>query len=495
MFLDRETYGQAKEYSLLPFRFLPLDNQREILVTDAGEWLIEPRGTASKIVRRELDTSSLLYQRLRAKQFVYDNLSLPLLDIAATKFRTKKSFLDGFTKLHIFVVTLRCEHSCHYCQVSRQTQDKSLYDMSRETAAASIDLMLDSPAEVITLEFQGGEPLLAFDLIQYIVEEAKNRAAKVRKIIDPVVATNLAVVTDSMLHYFRDQGIKISTSLDGPAWLHNQNRPRPGGNSYEVTIEGIQRARDIVGWENVAALMTTTQLSLDHPIEIIDEYVRQKFHSIFLRCISPYGFAVRTRERTGYEIERFLEFYRKGLTYILELNRGGTDLAEVFATILLTKILTPFPTHFVDLQSPSGAGIGAVVYNYNGDVYASDESRMLAEMGDDRFRLGNVHRQTRNEMFGGDALVRIVRDGVAEALPGCTDCALQAFCGGDPVYHYTTQGHTILHQPTSGFCKKNMSIIKLLLDMIATGDPIVNRIFWAWVRRKGMHEISVGAPQ
>jgi hypothetical protein len=36
-------------------------------------------------------------------------------------------------------------------------------------------------------------------------------------------------------------------------------------------------------------------------------------------------------------------------------------------------------------------GIGALVYNYDGDIYASDEGRMLAEMGDRTFRLGSVH--------------------------------------------------------------------------------------------------------
>ena len=39
--------------------------------------------------------------------------------------------------------------------------------------------------------------------------------------------------------------------------------------------------------------------------------------------------------------------------------------------------------------SPAGIGLGALVYNYDGDVYASDEGRMLAEMGDHTFRLGN----------------------------------------------------------------------------------------------------------
>ena len=102
--------------------------------------------------------------------------------------------------------------------------------------------------------------------------------------------------------------------------------------------------------------MTTTQLSLQHPIEIIDEYVRQGFHSIFLRPISPYGFAVKSAKKTGYQLDEFLNFYKVGLEHILNINRSGYSLAEVYAKILLTKILTPYGTGFVDLQSPAGAG-------------------------------------------------------------------------------------------------------------------------------------------
>src|SRR5262249_40139490 len=149
---------------------------------------------------------------------------------------------------------------------------------------------------------------------------------------------------------------------------------RPGTNSYEVAIEGIKRARRSLGADRVAALMTTTQLSLQHPLEIIDEYVRQSFHTIFLRPISPYGFAIRSRHKTGYETEAFLDFYRKGLNHILELNREGYSLVEIYTAILLQKILTPDGTGYVDLQSPAGAGLSVLVYNYNGDVYATDEA-------------------------------------------------------------------------------------------------------------------------
>lgn len=481
-------------YRLLPFRFLALIDGQELLVNEAGEFVIAPAKTAEALIHKQLTRGSDLYSTFKAKQFITDDTSSPLLDLLATKYRTKYSFIEGSTKLHIFVVTLRCDHSCHYCQVSRQTADKSAYDMSFETAEKAVELMMQSPARHLTLELQGGEPLLAFDVIQHIVPLAKRRAVALGKDLDIVVTTNLANATDDILLYLRDEGIQISTSLDGPAFIHNANRPRPGNNSYELTIQNIERARKILGTSRVAALMTTTQLSLQYPIEIIDEYVRQGFHSIFLRPISPYGFAVRTRQKTGYHLDEFLTFYRTGLAHILRLNRNGYNLAEIYAKILLTKILTPYGTGFVDLQSPAGAGMNVLVYNYDGDIYATDESRMLAEMGDHTFRLGNVRTHTRKDVFTGEPFLNVVSASCNQALPGCSDCALQTYCGSDPIFNYATQGDVFGNRPTSDFCRRNMAVIKHLFEPISKHDSEVMRIFFAWIQNTSVEELQSVVP-
>jgi His-Xaa-Ser system radical SAM maturase HxsB len=494
-FYTIETYQASNPaYSLLPFRFLRLDHERELLVTDVGEYAIVPEGTTDSLVNNRLERGSTLYKTLKSKQLFYDTDSALLLDVLATKYRTKKSFLDGFAKLHIFVVTLRCDHSCHYCQVSRQTADRTRYDMSPEIAERSLQLMMRVPARDVTLEFQGGEPLLAFETIKYTVARAKELAAERNKNLQIVICTNLAFASHEVLIYCRDEGIRLSTSLDGPSFLHNANRPRPGNNSYELTIDGIKRARDVIGTENVAAVMTTTRRSLDYPIEIIDEYLRQDFRSIFLRPISPYGFAVKSKHRTGYEMARFLEFYKKGLAYILDLNRRGVNMQEVYAKIILTKILTPYPTGYVDLQSPTGSGTGVLVYNYNGAVYASDESRMLAEMNDESFRLGNVMSDDYRTLLTGTAMQRLLSASCNESLPGCADCALQPYCGADPVFHHATQGDLFGHRPTSGFCFKNMEIISHLFRLIAEEDRELLRIFFTWIRDQGHADMRAEVP-
>jgi His-Xaa-Ser system radical SAM maturase HxsB len=469
----------TEEYHLAFFRFSRLDGNRYILTNQAGEYLILPHDVLSSFVRHQLSPSSPAYSKLRSRHFLFDTSSHLGEALLANKVRTKANRLANFTALHIMVVSLRCEHSCPYCQVSRQSEDRAAFDMTEETADRSLELIFRSPSPAIKIEFQGGEPLLNFDLIRYVVERAENINGTANRNLQFVITTNLAVLDDDMLEFCRLHEILISTSLDGPAHLHNANRPRPGKNSYELAVAGIEKARRVLGHERVSALMTTTKASLELGRSIIDEYVRLEFPGIFLRPLSPYGFAIKTKWYASYDIDKWLHFYFEGLDYILELNRKGIPFKEFYATTILSKMLTPFEPGYVDLMSPAGIGISAVVYNYDGDVYASDEARMLAEMGDKSFRLGNVHNNSYDEIFTSDALLDPVEQSFAGSAPMCSECAFEPYCGSDPVFHMATQGDFVGLKTRSAFCHRNMAIFKRLVALMEE-SPSTRELFLRW---------------
>ncbi len=99
---------------------------------------------------------------------------------------------------------------------------------------------------------------------------------------------------------------------------------------------------------------------------------------------------MRSESKTGYPMHDFVAFYRRALDHIIDLNARGTEIVEVYASTLLTHIMTPHTAGYVDLRSPVGAGLGTLVFNYDGYVYPSDEARMLTETGDPSLRLGAV---------------------------------------------------------------------------------------------------------
>jgi uncharacterized protein len=466
-FLPAEAFSAPSEaVSLLPFNLERTGTNQYLVSNMVGDFIRLTEDEIHKLIDLRLTPGDGLYEKAYAAHLITGTNENAQRQLLALRLRSRMSFLRQVTPLHIFVVTLRCEHSCPYCQVSRQSTDRSRFDMSEETARRALDIAFESQSSRIKIEFQGGEPLLNFGLIKTIVVSAKERSATARKTVDFVIASNLALLDEAVLDFCKSNEILLSTSLDGPADLHNKNRPRPGGNSYELAVAGISRAKEVLGPDRVGALMTTTEASLDRVDDIIDEYLNLGLDGIFLRPLSPFGFAIKTKQYQRYDVQNWLSFYEQGLRRVLEINRRGKPFREFYAALILTRMLTDKPIGYVDLRSPAGIGLGALVYNYDGSVFASDEGRMLAETGDNAFRLGHVNDDNYQSLILSDKLIEAISSSLTQCAPECSTCVFESHCGADPVYHHATQGDALGIKPLSAFCARQKGVMSLLLDLL-----------------------------
>ncbi|MBR3010865.1 MAG: His-Xaa-Ser system radical SAM maturase HxsB [Prevotella sp.] len=463
-----------RAYKLLPFKFTRLIN-KELLVSEVGDFVLAPNGTVKMILEGNISSKPELYKDLLGKYIICTDYNPLLQDILATRLRTKKSFLNG-TALHIFILTLRCNQKCIYCQALSQDERTSTKTISKETLDHAIDLMLQSPNPCITMEFQGGDSSLVPELVEYAVEVAEKSNAKIGKEIKYVLCTNLIKLNPSLLNICKRYHIFISTSLDGPEILHDHNRGMKG--SYKCFKQNLEIVRNELGHSRVSPLMTTSEFSLCYPKEIIDSYRELGFRNMFLRPLNPYG---RAKDNANWELyyDRFFEFYKEALEYILKINQKGNYFREDFTAMLMKKILTPFPIGFVDLQSPAGIINSVIVYNYDGYVYCSDESRMMAETGDYTFRLGRVDN-TYQEIFCGEKARQLSKIWATEYIAGCSDCAYFQYCGADPVRNHATQGDWYGHRPTSLFCRFHKEVFNYLFTLIDKHGKEVLPIFLSW---------------
>lgn len=456
-------------YSLMPLRFMRLDDGRCLVTNMGGEYCVLSRHELDALVDGTLSPTTEVFANMAARHMVATSDRRSCMELLATKYRTKQSRLPEMTGLHMFVVTLRCTNNCKYCQTSHVSSADIGYDMSEETALLAVKAMFMSPSRFLKVEFQGGEPLLNFPLIKFIVEQS--RRLNDGRDLEFVVASNLALLNDEMLDFFAQHKVYLSTSLDGPAALHNANRPSSLGDSHGLTVKGIAAARMRLGNDAVSALLTVSRQSLQHADLVVEEYARLGFQDIFLRWLSPFGDAAKCRDEIGYSTEEFIDFYKRALARILELNLAGYPMREVYASLILHRILSPLATGYVDLQSPSGAALSGIIYHYNGDVCASDEGRMLLQMGDNRFRMGNLHKDSYESLFVDSDIVSVLSKSMSECIPGCEDCALQPICGSDPVTNYRTQGDIVGHRPTSAYCRRNRAIICHLIEILEADGP------------------------
>lgn len=150
----------TQPYTILPFRFSRFNEDEYLLTNDVGEYVFLRNNDFEKFIRYELNPHSEIFQDIASKQIATTDKVEDVVNMLATKFRTKKSILRNFTELHMVVPTLRCNSSCIYCQVACKNIDDHEADMTKETAKNVVKTIFESPSPYIKIEFQGGDPLL-----------------------------------------------------------------------------------------------------------------------------------------------------------------------------------------------------------------------------------------------------------------------------------------------------------------------------------------------
>jgi uncharacterized protein len=179
------------------FRFRQVGD-RVVVTNYEGNFVLLTQDEFKSYLEGTVARDSALYTRLRDRNFIraeYDQAK------AAERYRERKVFLNHGPNLHILVVTLRCNETCVYCHASRADMDAVHTDMSRETAEKSIDLILKTTSPWVTIEFQGGEPLVNFPVVQHAIEYALEQNKKVGKQLEFTMVSNLALMDEKKLEY------------------------------------------------------------------------------------------------------------------------------------------------------------------------------------------------------------------------------------------------------------------------------------------------------
>ena len=131
----------------------------------------------------------------------------------------------------------------------------------------------------VFFSWHGGEPLLAgidfFKKAVEFIDKYKNS----EHIVTNMVQTNATLITPEFARFFKDNGITVSVSIDGPEFLHNLNRVDHAGiGSFSNVMRGVKYLRDVGLQPPVIA--TITQDSIKYGKEIFDFLVTSGFTDI-----------------------------------------------------------------------------------------------------------------------------------------------------------------------------------------------------------------------
>jgi His-Xaa-Ser system radical SAM maturase HxsB len=481
------------------FRFRPLPGTDKVVLTSLeGNYAVLSGDEFRRFASGQVDARSPLHEQLTKGNFLKAGFDAQK---AAEKLRARKRWLDHGPNLHIFVVTLRCNETCVYCHASRANMDAVHTDMSREVAERSVDLVLQSTNPQVTIEFQGGEPLVNFDIVKHVIEYALEKNKQAGKDLEFTMVSNLSLMDEAKLEYLLKHKVQICTSVDGPAALHDAQRKLPKASAFGQAKEWIARinsAYAAMGLDptlyHVEALLTTTRDTLPKWKEVVDTYVDLGCRALFLRPVDPFGWMDKTGNRVDYPRAEYMAFYRQAVDYMVELNQKGVQILERYASIFLTKILADDP-NFLDIRSPAGAGIGQLAYNYDGKVFTCDEGRMLHEGGDSSFLIGDVFKSSYRVLVGHETVRAMVIASNLDGQPDCVNCSYNPYCGTQTTHLHKSFGSIFGRMRESTLCAVHKGIQDYLFERLSGGDPKVLEVFTKWTtQRPRDHFIQARAP-
>ena len=446
-------------------------------VDAAGRFFLADEEMQARLDADDLDNADPAFLR-RTGHFRRPGLQTHAATFAASRRRCVAGSLDYL----ILVPTLRCNLACTYCQVSRADVGSRGHDWSEETLDAVLAIISALDARAVKIEFQGGEPTLRPDLLRRVMDAVPSGVDATF-----VICSNLQEVGPEVLSILDREDVQISTSLDGAAATHGRQRTGAADRTG-LFLRNLDLLLDRYGPGKISALPTVDPAAPPPASELIEAFASRGLNSIYLRPINYQGFA-RKRHPHARDLNADWRRYHEDFVWTL-IARNWADrtvvLEESYFSLLLRRIFRPGQDRHVDLRNPNPVGRDYVVIDYDGQVYPTDEARMLTRSGVIDLAIGDVKR-------GWNTPERAVLDAAStnDGDPHCEACAYKPFCGRDLVDDIARYGRVDLPRPETEFCRRHLHLFDLAFELIHSEDEAVLYSLRRWLGLAG-DEVQLG---
>lgn len=211
--------------------------------------------------------------------------------------------------------------------------------------------------------------------------------------------------------------------------------------------------------------------------EIIDTYIENHFETIFIRPLNNYGCAFNNHN-IYYKLDDYISAYKNAILYLIERNlKEDINLREEMFSIILRKIFSPFNDGFVDMQNPCALGQMCILVKQNGDVYPSDESRMISEMGNEHWKMGNINDKNCLVTMR-EKRAEILENGRLENYEECKTCVYSPFCYADPIKKWYITN--VAGQDYESYCGVRKELFRFVFEQIKNADENKLALFRRW---------------
>jgi len=420
----------------------------------------KPKFPVDKIKKAVKEINGLKNKKI-ISNFKFSKMSIS--NTKSTLEKVKEELKTNITKL-IFNVTENCNLRCRYCVYSGSYKNRRAHnkynDIPWEIGRKAIDFFLkhNRNSEERYISFYGGEPFIRFDFIKQAIDYTRR--------LDPSVifsiTSNGTLINDKMLHFLSDSNLRLTISLDGPAFIQNKNRIfLDGKGTFNRVINTIQFIKEKYPeyYENYLSL-NATLVPFEGDYNTLDRFFNVSNFS-FLKDEIKFSLGLLNSEENTYiKEENYYDFVKHFLKYAYTkykvYHTDDKDQSEFLVEkALLSKKIKIF--HYRSHRKlssysffwPNGTcipGMRSLFVSKNGDFYPCEKLYDYQEMC-----IGNV-----DSGLDFDIISKYL-DEYSETLNDfCKNCWAYRLCG--ECFLSITERNSFNLKKRLNFCKSQKSL-------------------------------------
>ena len=356
-----------------------------------------------------------------------------------------------------------CNFACTYCYADggKSSENyKTAFD--EEKIDKLLDyIYLDKYAHFNKYKFDfvsGGEPLLAFPILEYFLERVRNLDEKHDKSTTVLIVTNGTLLTAEKIKVLDNHDVFLGISIDGTEEVHNRHRVyRNGKGTYKDVVKGISllQSSDVSSklkepWAMVVITKDTGSL-----VDAMENCIQLGFKRMQMQLMResrkhPLAFQVS-------DVPQLKEHYKELFSHIINTVADG-DLSRLKMIANDNDSFGKFLGRLL-LRNPifyrCFAGKNKISVTAGGEVYPCDSFCNTRQ-----FCMGTI-ADAMNET----EIVELFQKAHVQNRAKCAGCWARYICGGDCFYNsYLINGN--IHDPDPIICEMNQFFIEHAIDML-----------------------------
>lgn len=377
-----------------------------------------------------------------SEQEYQDQFAKLFPELCKTYIKPDGTIVEPFPKTVTYQVTDDCNMACTYCYQHNKHHHIMNWDMAKKFT----DWLLDDKNEyvnqynspAIIIEFIGGEPFLAIDLIDQICTYFMTEAIKKRH---PWALFHCFSICSNGLLYFDPKvqtflqkhpfDLAFSISIDGNKELHDMCRKDLNGHgTYDIAIQGVKHYQKHSSHHSIGSKMTLSPDNITFTYQAVKNLLENDYRIIHLNCVYEEGW----KDKHGIVLYEELKLVSD---YLIE--------TELYKTCFISLFNSSFyhPMDPIDNKNwCGGVNDSMLAMDYKGDLYPCIRY-MESSLGNNQppIIIGNVNHGTyitKDEQNWRQELLNVTRRN--QSTDECFNCPIAMGCAWCSAYNYEKFG-------------------------------------------------------